>query len=66
MQATSGLLILALKCHSLLSVSEGCMGVWEGEIAWVWVSENINHFLSLSAFVCLPTSPFTQLLTMQF
>lgn len=54
MQATSALLILTLKCHSLVSVSERCMGVWEGEIAWVWVSENINHFLSasVSVFVC--------------
>lgn len=26
----------------------GAWSVWEGEIAWVWVSENINHFLPLS------------------
>lgn len=51
MQATLELLILKLKCHLLVSMSKGCMAVWEGEIAWVWVSENMNHFLSLSLSV---------------
>lgn len=57
MQATAGLLILLLKCHLLLSVREGCLGVWEGELAWVWVRENINHFLSVSlrVFACILT-----------
>lgn len=53
MQATLGLLILKLKCHLLVSMSKGCMAVWEGEIAWVWVSENMNHFLSLSLSVSI-------------